>query len=175
MLAPLRIAVRPMRPVAAALGSRILRFNSTVAQANSLNPSAVPFKFSDSVTVRYTREHEWLASHPDGTAFVGITKYAADALGDATFVEVPEVGDSVQVGDSIGSVESVKSASEIYTPVDGEILEANDELTSNPALINSDPLGEGWIAKLKVTDPDQLLDAELFDIDAYVKFLQEES
>ncbi|KAH3666626.1 hypothetical protein WICMUC_005610 [Wickerhamomyces mucosus] len=126
-----------------------LRSISTSA-SHIITPNSIITKYSAGpITVRYTSEHEYIAQHPDGVAFIGITKYASDALGDATFVELPEVGDEVLKGESIGSVESVKSSSEIYSPVDGEILEINETLTDSPQLINEDPLGEGWLAKIK--------------------------
>lgn len=124
--------------------------------------------------VKFTQEHEWLAVHKDDTAFVGITSYAADALGDATFIELPEVGTTVDVGESIGLVESVKSASEIYSPVAGEVIAVNDVLTSKPHLINSDPQGEAWIAHIRLTEPAAVESAdELMNVDEYEASLEE--
>ncbi|KAK6204505.1 H-protein subunit of glycine cleavage system [Scheffersomyces amazonensis] len=117
-------------------------------------------------SVKYTSEHEWLATFDDDTAFVGITKYASEALGDVTFVELPEVGDQVEVGDTIGSVESVKSASEIYSPVAGEVINVNLNLESEPALINTDPIGNGWIAHIKLNNVE--------DVEASEELLTEE-
>lgn len=111
-------------------------------------------------TVKFTAEHEWLAVFEDDTAFVGITKYASDALGDVTFVELPEVGEVVEIGDTIGSVESVKSASEIYSPVAGEIFAINDVLESLPQIINLDPVGNGWIAQIKLSNPAEIETSE---------------
>lgn len=120
--------------------------------------------------VKFTSEHEWLAVHEDDTAFVGITTYAAEALGDTTFVELPEVGATYEEGESIGSVESVKSASEIYSPVSGEVVAINDVLESKPQLINEDPMGSGWIAQIKLNesyeslrDKEGLLDAAEYE------------
>ncbi|ODQ64490.1 glycine cleavage system H protein [Nadsonia fulvescens var. elongata DSM 6958] len=139
-----------------------LRFYS-----NALTKDSIVTKYSAGpIKVAYTEDHEWVALHEDGTAFVGITKYAADALGDATFVELATVGDAVEIGDSIGSIESVKSASEIYAPVTGEVSEANQLLDSNPGLVNQDPMGEGWIAQLQVGpnyDLSNLLDAAKYE------------
>ncbi|KAK6465198.1 H-protein subunit of glycine cleavage system [Scheffersomyces coipomensis] len=118
------------------------------------------------VSVKYTAEHEWLATFSDDTAFVGITKYASEALGDVTFVELPEIGDQVEVGDTIGSVESVKSASEIYSPIAGEVIAINENLESDPSLINSDPIGNGWIAQIKL--------ANVEDVEASEELLTEE-
>jgi glycine cleavage system H protein len=123
--------------------------------------------------VRYTNEHEWIAQHADGVSFVGITKYAADALGDATFVELPEVGDELTTGDSMGSVESVKSSSEIYSPVNGEVIEVNETLNDSPQLINQDPMGEGWLAKIKTEGKLENI-AELLTEEEYHESLKEE-
>lgn len=155
------------------LSQNMIRFSSTI---NKINLESIVQKFSEGpVTVKYTQEHEWVASHPDGTAFIGITTYAADALGDATYIELPEVTeDVVTVGDSIGSVESVKSASEIYSPVEGEVVEVNDKLNDSPELINSDPMGDGWIAKIKLLDPAQLENGELLTESEYQTFLEEQ-
>ncbi|EGW32594.1 H-protein subunit of glycine cleavage system [Spathaspora passalidarum NRRL Y-27907] len=126
--------------------------------------------------VKYTPEHEWLAVFPDTSAFVGITDYASEALGDVTYVELPEVGDKVEVGDVIGSVESVKSASEIYSPVAGEIVAVNTDLNSNPTILNIDPMGNGWIAHIKLDDPEAVKEsAELMGIEEYTASLAEES
>lgn len=125
--------------------------------------------------VKYTAEHEWIAVHSDQTAFVGITNYAADALGDTTFVELPEIGVKYAKGESIGSVESVKSASEIYTPVDGEVVGINDVLESKPQLINQDPMGSGWIAHIKLAEPVEAVEKaeDLMDEAAYAGSLEE--
>lgn len=143
------------------------RFNSSVS--HKITAGSIIEKYSAGpIEVRYTSEHEYIAQHQDGVAFIGITKYAADALGDATFVELPEVGDVFAKGDSIGSVESVKSSSEIYSPVDGEIIEVNTELADSPQLINEDPLGAGWLAKikteLKVAEVEDLLTEETYEM-----------
>ncbi|KAH3672102.1 hypothetical protein WICPIJ_010146 [Wickerhamomyces pijperi] len=144
-----------------------VRFNSSVS--HKITPGSIITQYSSTAPqVRYTAEHEYIAQHADNVSFIGITKYAADALGDATFVELPEVGDVFAKGDSIGSVESVKSSSEIYTPIDGEVIEVNTKLTDSPQLINEDPLGEGWIAKIKaevkVEEVEDLMTEETYEM-----------
>ncbi|KAA8914427.1 hypothetical protein TRICI_002925 [Trichomonascus ciferrii] len=138
--------------------------------SSELNKSALPFTHSANPTIKYSEEHEWIAAHEDGTAFIGITKYAADALGDATYVEVPEEGREFEKGESIGSVESVKSASELYSPVSGEVIRGNEELADNPATVNSDPAGDGWFAHVKLSDKSEL--DELMSIEAYEEFIK---
>ncbi|NBE92471.1 glycine cleavage system protein GcvH [Nonomuraea sp. KC401] len=110
----------------------------------------------------YTKEHEWVSGVEDGlTVTVGITAYAADALGDVVFVQLPEVGSIAEPGDSVGEVESTKSVSEIYTPVGGEIVEVNQAIVDDPSLANSDPYGEGWMFRVRMEgDPEDLLSAE---------------
>ncbi|MGW0808828.1 glycine cleavage system protein GcvH [Nonomuraea sp. NPDC002799] len=110
----------------------------------------------------YTKEHEWVAGLDDGlTVTVGITAFAAEALGDVVFVQLPEVGATVEAGDSIGEVESTKSVNEIYTPVGGEIVEVNQAIVDDPGLANSDPYGEGWMFRVRTEgEPEELLSAE---------------
>ncbi len=99
--------------------------------------------------LRYTQSHEWLRTLPDGTIEVGITDHAQQALGDLVFVEVPEAGRSLAAGDACAVVESVKAASDVYSPVAGEVTAGNPKLAAEPELINRDPYGEGWIMRLK--------------------------
>lgn len=165
-----RVAVRSATRFASPL-RLALRFQSS----NALNKTKLPFTFSGSgpVAVKYTNQHEWIASHEDGTAFVGITQYAADALGDATYIEMPEPETEVSAGESISSVESVKSASEIYQPVSGTVLEGNLALEESPQLINSDPMGDGWIAKIKLENPEDMNTTEgLMTLEQYEKSLE---
>lgn len=103
----------------------------------------------------YTEDHEWLTVEGD-TATVGITAHAAEQLGDVVFVELKDAGDSFDQGDEMGVIESVKAASEIYAPVDGEILEANAPIAEEPAKVNEDPEGDAWFYKIKLSDPSQL-------------------
>jgi glycine cleavage system H protein len=112
----------------------------------------------------YTEDHEWL-SVENGIATVGITDYAQEQLGDIVFVEAAEVGKQLRKGDTAVLVESVKAASDVYAPLDGEIVEANDALTSDPALVNTAASGDGWLWKMKLADESQL--ASLMDEAAY--------
>jgi glycine cleavage system H protein len=115
--------------------------------------------------LKYTEEHEWLASKAESTVRIGITDYAQQQLGDVVFVELPEVGTTVSAGDPVGEVESTKSVSEIFAPIDGEVTGVNTALDGQPELINSDPYGEGWILELTVSDTtatEGLLDAAAY-------------
>lgn len=114
--------------------------------------------------LKYTESHEWL--HIDGTTCtVGITDHAQDQLGDIVFVELPEEGAELGKGDVLGNIESVKSVSEVYSPVSGKVIETNEKLLDNPELVNQDPYGEGWIAKLELTDTSSL--DELLTLEEY--------
>jgi glycine cleavage system H protein len=121
-------------------------------------------------SLSYTRSHEWISFGDDDTATIGITDHAQDELGDIVFVELPEPGDTLQAGDSFGTVESVKAVSDLYTPVGGEVVEVNDALEDSPEKINEDPYGEGWILRLRTAGEasDLLSSAE------YGQFLEEE-
>lgn len=118
--------------------------------------------FSTPDNLRYSKSHEW-ARMDDDEATVGITDYAQDALGDVVYVELPNVGDTFEVGQTFGAVESVKAASDLYAPVAGEVTAVNDTALSNPELLNSDPYGEGWLIKIKVSAPND----GLMEPDAY--------
>lgn len=114
---------------------------------------------------KYTEDHEWIEADGE-VATVGITDYAQKALGDVVFVELPEVAASFSKGDEVAVVESVKAASEVYAPLDGEISEVNEALEGEPALVNSDPTGQGWFFKMKlanVGDLDELMDEDAYD------------
>lgn len=100
--------------------------------------------------LRYTQEHEWIAVDGD-TATIGITDYATQALGDVVYVSLPEVGAAVTAGEPCGEVESTKSVSDLYSPVDGEVTEVNEELADDPGLINAEPYGLGWMFRVRVT------------------------
>ena len=119
------------------------------------------------MTVKYTEDHEWLKTEGD-IATVGITVHAQDALGDVVFVELPEVGATFAQKDTAGVVESVKAAADVYMPVSGEVIEVNEALRDDPSLANSDPLGAGWVFKVKLSDASQL-DA-LMDETSYTSF-----
>ena len=115
--------------------------------------------------LRYTKEHEWIKLESDNTALVGITDFAQGELGDIVFVEIETVGQTLAANDIFGSVEAVKTVSDLFLPVSGEILEVNALLQNNPELLNSDPYGDGWLVKIKVANPgdiDALLDADAY-------------
>ena len=119
--------------------------------------------------LKYTKEHEWILVHDDGTATIGIIDFAQGELGDIVYVEVDTVGETVEKDAVFGTVEAVKTTSDLFMPVTGEIVEFNKDLGSdgedNPALINEDPYGKGWVVKIKVSDSAQL--DELLDAAAY--------
>ncbi len=119
------------------------------------------------MTVYYTREHEWIRVDGD-TATVGITDFAQGQLGDVVFVEVPEAGRQVSQGGEAAVVESVKAASDVYAPISGEVIEGNQALVDDPALVNSDPEGEGWFFKLRLSDTGELND--LMNADQYKSY-----
>ncbi len=119
--------------------------------------------------LKYTKEHEWILIHEDGTATIGITEFAQGELGELVYIEVDTVGKILARDKEFGTVEAVKTTSELFMPVSGEVLEFNTELSDkggdNPALINEDPYGKGWIVKIRVTHPEEL--ADLMTADAY--------
>ena len=117
----------------------------------------------------FTEDHEWIAVDGD-TGTVGITKYAAEQLGDVVFVEVPEAGASFAKGDDMAVVESVKAASDVYAPVAGEVTEGNGDLADAPETVNEDPEGKGWFCKIKLSDKGDL--DGLMDADAYKTFCE---
>jgi len=117
---------------------------------------------------RYTEDHEWVMVSGD-EAVVGISDHAQEQLGDIVFVELPAIGKALEKGKEAAVVESVKAASEIYAPADGEVLAVNEALTDEPAKVNSDPEGDGWFFKMKLSDPSQL--AQLMDAAAYKAFV----
>ena len=111
--------------------------------------------------LRYSKEHEWLSAAEDGVATVGITEHAANALGDVVFVQLPAVGDTVTAGESCGELESTKSVSDLYAPVNGEVTAVNEDVVDDPSLVNSAPFEGGWLFKVRVTDePGDLLSAD---------------
>ena len=120
---------------------------------------------------RYTQDHQYI-SVEDGVGTVGITSHAQEKLSDVTTVELPHVGAQVQKGGAVGVIESVKAASDLYSPVSGEILGVNDALTGRPELVNADPEGVGWIYKIKVAQPSEL--DTLLDREAYIAYAREQ-
>jgi glycine cleavage system H protein len=121
------------------------------------------------MSVYYTKEHEWVRVEGD-TGTVGITDFAQGQLGDIVFVEVPEAGRQVSQGGDAAVVESVKAASDVYAPVSGEVIEGNAALADEPSLVNSDPEGEGWFFRLRLSEPSQV--EALMDADAYRAFCE---
>ncbi len=114
--------------------------------------------------LKYSNDHEWLRMEGE-FAYVGITAFAANELGDIVFLDIPSEGETLEQNEVFGSIEAVKTVSDLMLPVGGEVVEFNTELEANPALVNSDPYGEGWIVKIKVTNPaeaDTLLDAAAY-------------
>lgn len=114
--------------------------------------------------LKYTSEHEWIRVEGD-IAYVGITNYAQEQLGDIVFVDIPTVGEALEAGEVFGTIEVVKTISDLFLPVGGEVLAQNEALEVNPELVNKDPYGEGWLIQLKPADPQAL--EELLDAEAY--------
>lgn len=122
--------------------------------------------------LKYTKSHEWVELLDDGTVKVGITDHAQELLGDMVYVEVPEEGTAVSVGEECAVVESVKAASDIYSPVTGEVVAVNQDLVDTPDLVNNHPYGDGWIMQVKLTEEGEL--DELMDADTYIESVSEE-
>ncbi|WP_339282576.1 glycine cleavage system protein GcvH [Oceanobacillus sp. FSL K6-3682] len=118
----------------------------------------------------YSKEHEWVKKE-DGKVRIGITDFAQDELGDIVFVELPEVGDSLELDEPFGSVESVKTVSELYAPVSGKVVEVNEELEDSPELVNESPYERAWMIVIEVEDDNDL--SELLDAEAYQEFIEE--
>ena len=111
--------------------------------------------------LRYSKEHEWLSGAEDGVSTVGITEFAANALGDVVYAQLPEVGSAVTAGETCGELESTKSVSDLYSPVTGEVTEINEDVVNDPSLVNSAPFEGGWLFKVRVTEePSELLSAD---------------
>ena len=123
--------------------------------------------------LKYLDSHEWVRVESDGTITVGISDHAQGALGDLVFVEVPEVGKSLKKGNAAAVVESVKAASDVYSPVSGEVIAANETLGSAPELVNQDPYGQGWLFKIKPSNKDEM--SQLLDSAAYGKVVESEA
>jgi glycine cleavage system H protein len=122
--------------------------------------------------LKYTKTHEWVKSLPDGSVEIGITDHAQHALGDLVFVEVPEAGRQVTAGEPVAVVESVKAASDVYSPIAGEVTAGNPELAASPELINSDPYGGGWMMRVKPANTAAV--AQLLSASAYEALLKSE-
>jgi len=122
--------------------------------------------------LKFTRSHEWVKSEGD-RATVGITDYAQSQLGDIVFIELPKIGEKIKQSAQLGTIESTKAASEIYTPLSGEVIEVNDELVNSPQLINESPYESGWMVKVKIADPAEL--NNLMDETAYKEYIEVES
>ncbi|WP_199609114.1 glycine cleavage system protein GcvH [Flocculibacter collagenilyticus] len=122
--------------------------------------------------LKYATSHEWVRNEGDGTFTVGITEHAQELLGDMVFVELPEVGDDVDAGDDCAVAESVKAASDIYSPLSGEIVAVNGDLEDSPETVNSDPYGDGWLFKVKASDDSEL--SNLLDAEGYQNSIDED-
>lgn len=114
--------------------------------------------------LKYTSEHEWVRVEGD-VAYVGITDYAQEQLGDIVFVDIPTVGEALEAGETFGTIEVVKTISDLFLPIAGEVIEQNEALEENPELVNKDPYGEGWLIKMKAADINAVED--LLDMEAY--------
>lgn len=119
--------------------------------------------------LKYTRDHEWVRVDDDNTVTIGITDHAQQELGDLVFVEVPEVGTTFAAGDAAAVVESVKAASDVYSPLSGEVVEANDELADAPETINNDAFGDGWLFRLQIENKEDV--GDLMSAEEYEEFI----
>jgi len=119
--------------------------------------------------LKYTKEHEWLRDNGDGTATVGITEFAQTELGDIVFVELNDTGESYGQDDVFGTIEAVKTVSDLFMPVSGEVVEVNETLADNPEIVNEDPYGKGWLVKIKYSDASEV--EALMDADAYQELI----
>jgi glycine cleavage system H protein len=120
----------------------------------------------------YRETHEWVRNEGDGTVTVGITDYAQDSLGDIVYVELPELGDELDLGQEAGVVESVKAASDVFAPLTGTVIAVNEALEDTPEIINASPYGDGWFYRLRIADPAELDD--LLDAQGYLEVVEEE-
>jgi glycine cleavage system H protein len=123
-------------------------------------------------TLKFSDSHEWVRDNGDGTVTIGISEHAQEMLGDVVFVDLPDVDDEIEAGDSFSLVESVKAASDIYAPISGVIVEINEDLSDRPELINEAPYDGGWIVTIKMSDPEEL--NNLKDADEYLALIDEE-
>jgi len=124
---------------------------------------------------KYAKSHEYVHfDDKEGVGTIGITDYAQKELGDVVFVELPQIGTQLEAGDELGSIESVKAVSELFSPVSGEVVEINDALTDKPELVNTDPYGDGWMVRIRVTDPTEM-DELLMNAEEYEEYIQTEA
>jgi glycine cleavage system H protein len=124
------------------------------------------------VELKYARSHEWARLDSEGTVLIGITDHAQEALGDVVYVELPEIGAEIDAGAEIAVVESVKAASDIYSPVSGEVVEVNQTLEDEPEAVNRSPYTDGWLFRIKLSNPDELND--MMDVDSYLMAIEGE-
>ncbi len=120
-------------------------------------------------SLKYTKEHEWVKIEGN-TATIGITEFAQKELGDIVFIEVETVGETLEIEEPFGTIEAVKTVSDLFMPLSGEVIEFNEVLESNPEIVNKDPYGEGWIVIVKISDPGQIED--LLDADSYKEIIE---
>jgi len=121
--------------------------------------------------LKYTKDHEWILEEKDGTAVIGVTEYAVEQLGDIVHIELPDVGDEYESGDSIGTIESTKTVSDLYLPINGKILEVNDSLLTNLAEIGKDPYDEGWLVRILPIAGGDDEESDLLDSEEYEVFI----
>ncbi|MFT4651800.1 MAG: glycine cleavage system H protein [Porticoccaceae bacterium] len=124
------------------------------------------------VELKYARSHEWARLDSEGTVLIGITDHAQEALGDVVYVELPEIGAEIDAGAEIAVVESVKAASDIYSPVSGQVVEVNQTLEDEPEAVNRSPYADGWLFRIKLSNPDELND--MMDVDSYLMAIESE-
>ncbi|WP_028109189.1 glycine cleavage system protein GcvH [Ferrimonas futtsuensis] len=122
--------------------------------------------------LKYTSSHEWIRPEGDNEYTIGITEHAQELLGDMVFVDLPDVGDEVNAGDDTAVAESVKAASDVYSPLTGEVVAINEELEDSPELVNSDPFGDGWLFRIRISDEAEL--ANLLDGEGYQAVIDDE-
>ncbi|PIP81010.1 MAG: glycine cleavage system protein H [Gammaproteobacteria bacterium CG22_combo_CG10-13_8_21_14_all_40_8] len=122
--------------------------------------------------LKYSKEHEWIRIEDDGTATIGITEHAQELLGDMVYVELPDVDDELEAGEEAGVAESVKAASDVYTPVSGKVVAVNETLEDAPEQVNADPYHDGWMFRLELSDTDEL--DGLMSAEEYAEFLENE-
>ncbi|MDG2098610.1 MAG: glycine cleavage system protein GcvH [Glaciecola sp.] len=122
--------------------------------------------------LRYAASHEWVRPEGNGVYTVGITEHAQELLGDMVFLDLPDEGDQIAMGDDVAVAESVKAASDVYAPITGEVIEVNEDLEDSPELVNSDPYGDGWLFKVKADDISEV--ESLLDADGYAESIEDE-